>query len=83
MPPLVHLAVCLIALGYVVPGLQFLGILWSVLMIADFPVSIMTGVLAFSQHGVLAGMWAIVVGTLWWYWLCRTAEFLAAKIPRR
>ncbi len=80
-PPLVHLAICLLAmLGYIVPGLQFLGILWSIVMIIDFPVSIVTVVLSFSQHGVLAGAWAIVAGTLWWYMLCRTAEFLASKI---
>jgi hypothetical protein len=67
-------------LGYIVPGLQFLGILWSVVTIADFPVSLVTVGLAFSNHGVLAGIWSIVAGTLWWYLLCRTAEFLAARI---
>ena len=37
-PPLIHLAICLIALlGYIVPSLQFLGILWSLLTIADMP----------------------------------------------
>jgi hypothetical protein len=36
--------------------------------------------LAFSQRGMLAGLWAIVAGTLWWYFLCLTAESLAAKI---
>ena len=80
-PPLIHLAICLVAMmGYIMPPLQFLGILWSVVTIADVPVSIVTVELTFSQHGALAGVWAIVVGTLWWYLLCRTAEFLAAKI---
>jgi hypothetical protein len=80
-PSLLHLAICLIALlGYVAPSLQFLGILWSLLTIADMPVSMMTTALAFSQHGVLAGTWATVAGTLWWYLLCRAAEFLLGKI---
>jgi hypothetical protein len=82
-PPLIHLFVCFIALlGYVVPGLQFLGIIWSAITIADFPVSIVTAVLAFSQHGALAVIWAITAGTLWWYSLCKIAESLAAKIRR-
>ena len=81
MPPLIHLAICLVAmLGYIVPSLQFLGILWSIVTIADIPVSIVTVVLAFGRHSVLAPVWAVVAGTLWWYLLCRTAEFLAAKI---
>jgi len=80
-PPLVHLAICLIALvGYALPGFQFLGILWSLVTVADMPVSIVTTGLAFSQHGVLAGIWATVVGTLWWYLLCRAVAFLAGKV---
>jgi hypothetical protein len=83
-PPLIHLAICLVAmLGYVIPSLQFLGILWSVVTIADFPVSLVTVGLAFSNNGVLAGIWAVVAGTLWWYLLCRTAEFLATKMKAK
>jgi len=79
-PPLLHLAICLIALlAYVAPSLQFLGILWSLVVIADMPVSMVTIALA-SHHSVLAGTWATVAGTLWWYLLCRAAEFLAGKI---
>ena len=81
VPPLAHLALCLIAMvGYVVTNLQFLGILWSLVTIADIPVSMVTLSLAFSQRSVLAGIWATAAGTLWWYLLCRTAEFLAGKI---
>jgi hypothetical protein len=80
-PPLIHLAICLIALlGYVAPGLQFLGIFWTLLTVVDMPVSMGTIALAFSQHGVLAGVWATVVGTLWWFLICWAAEFLARKI---
>ncbi len=70
-------------LGYVTPSLQFLGILWSIVTIADFPVSIVTIGLAFSRHDVLAGAWAIVAGTLWWYLLCLTADFLGTRIRRQ
>lgn len=80
-PPLIHLAICLIALlGYVVPSLQFLGILWSLVTIADLPVSMVTMGLGFSQHGVLAGVWATVVGTLWWYLLSRVADTVIRRL---
>ena len=80
-PPLIHLAICLIALlGYVVPSLQFLGILWSLVTIADIPVSTVTMGLAFSQHGVLAGVWATVVGTLWWYLLSRASDTVIRRL---
>ena len=80
-PPLIHLAICLIALlGYLVPSLQFLGILWSLLTIADIPVSMVTMRLAFSQHGVLAGVWATVVGTLWWYLLSRASDTVIRRL---
>ena len=67
-------------LGYVVPGLDFLGILFSLVTLADIPVSFVTIVLVFSNHAVLAGIWALVAGTLWWFLLCLTAETLARKI---
>lgn len=74
-PPLIHLGICLIALlGYVVPSLQFLGILWSLVTVADIPVSMVTMGLAFSQRGVLAGVWATIAGTLWWYLLSRAVD---------
>jgi hypothetical protein len=42
-----------------------------------------TIMLTFSHHDVLAGLWAIIAGTLWWYLLCWVAEFLAGKIRGR
>jgi hypothetical protein len=80
-PPLIHLAICLVSmLGYLVPSLQFLGILGSLLTIADFPLSIVTMMLAYSQHGELAAVFEVVVGTLWWYFLSWMVQFLAAKV---
>jgi hypothetical protein len=68
-------------LGYVVPSLQFLGILGSVLTVADFPLSIVTMMLAYSQHSEFAAAaFQVVVGTLWWYFLSWTVQFVAAKI---
>jgi hypothetical protein len=61
--------------GYVVPQLQLLGILWSVVTLADVPVSVVTGMLVW-RHSLLAGVWATLVGTLWWYLLSRLLEFL-------
>jgi hypothetical protein len=82
-PPLIHLAICLVAmLAYIVPSLQLLGMLQSVIAIADFPVSFVMLVLDFSSHGMLAWVWALIAGTMWWYLLCLTAEFLAARIRK-
>ena len=66
-----HLAICLVAmLGYVAPKLQFLGILWTFINIVDVPFSAVAMMLAW-QHEILATIWAVVVGTVWWYILGR------------
>jgi hypothetical protein len=71
--PIIHIVVCLAALGYMVPGLESLGILFTFLLIVDFPVSFVYVVLAWGNGGI-AFTWLIVVGTLWWYALCRAAD---------
>jgi hypothetical protein len=71
--PTIHMVLCLAALGYMVPGFGSLGLIFSFLLIVDFPVSFVYGLLAWV-NGAIAFMWLIVVGTLWWYLLCRTAE---------
>ena len=83
--PLIHFFVCLAAFsGYVVNALQPLGILVSILVIADLPVSILYGVLAMSgQHDVLALGCLVLGGTAWWYGLCRTAEKIAMTVRVR
>lgn len=82
--PLVHLLVCLTALsGYVVSSLQPLGILFTFIEIIDLPISLVYMALAWN-YGVLAVVWLVVVGTLWWYLLCRAAErWIAARKPAR
>jgi hypothetical protein len=66
-------------LGYIVAKLQFLGILWSLLNIVDLPVSGGTIALAW-KHEVLAALWALVVGTPWWYFLGKGVASLLRKV---
>ena len=82
IPPLIHLVICLTAMsGYLVPRLQFLGILWSVITIVDLPVSLVTVALVW-KHEVLAGVWAVLAGTWWWYFLSRKLESLLNRSKR-
>jgi hypothetical protein len=69
-------------LGFVVPQLQFLGILMVFVNIADFPISLVAIALAF-RHDALAWIWMVVVGTLWWYLLCRAAQFMCYRFVSR
>jgi len=80
--PLIHLLVCLAAFsGYVIEALQPLGILVSIPVIADLPISILYGALAMSgQHDALALGCLVLAGTAWWYGLCRTAEKIAMTL---
>jgi hypothetical protein len=81
--PLLHFAVCITAmLGFVVPQLQFLGILMMFVNIADLPISFVAFALSF-HHGALAWIWMVVVGTLWWYVLGRAAQFLHSRFGTR
>ena len=77
--PLLHLIACLISfIGYVIPSLQFLGIVWVGLMLVDLPISAIGYALAW-QHGTFTVIWVAVVGTLWWYLLSLGAERLINK----
>lgn len=72
--PLAHLTLALIAYsGYVIPPLQFLGILGSVLTIVDFPLSIVAAILSFRSDA-LAVAWVLIVGTCWWYLISLAVE---------
>ena len=79
--PSIHFAICLLSmLAYVLPPkLQFLGILWVVLNVVDFPVSGVAVMLAWP-NGFFAGAWIVVVGTLWWYLLSMAAVLLRRKL---
>ncbi len=69
-------------LGYVVPGLQYLGIVWTYIMLVDFPISAVAFGLAW-KYGALAATWTVVVGTLWWYLLSRGAEVVFDRFKDR
>jgi hypothetical protein len=77
--PLLHVALCITAmLGFVVPQLQFLGILMTVVNIADLPISFVAFAL-FFHHETLAWLWMVVVGTVWWYLLSLATQFLHSR----
>ncbi|MGC1968161.1 MAG: hypothetical protein WA673_17000 [Candidatus Acidiferrales bacterium] len=81
--PLAHLCLCLVSIpGYVIPGLQYWGVLWTFITNADLPISIVAAVLAFSGNPTLGVVWIFVAGTLWWYVLGCALEFVINKVKR-
>lgn len=81
--PMAHLCACLISMvGYVVPSLQYLGIVWVGLMLVDLPVSAIGYAMAW-RHGTFTTIWVVVVGTLWWYLLSCGAERLVNRFKSR
>ena len=75
--PILHLCVCSLALiGIVIRRLQPLAIVFDILWVADFPLSIVGFILVLQYHPALAMIWMAVVGTLWWYALSRVGEAL-------
>lgn len=80
--PGLHLGACLLSfIGLVIPGLQFFGILFTFIAVADLPISVPYYVLAW-KYGALAVTWIFLVGTLWWYVLGRGANALLEKLRR-
>jgi hypothetical protein len=81
--PGLHLCAFAMAnIGYLIPLLQHLGILDTYLIAADLPVSFV--VFAFAwRYRVLAAIWIMVVGTLWWYFLSRLLEIGVRKFLRK
>jgi hypothetical protein len=70
-------------LWFFVPQLQFLGILTGFVNIADFPISVVALALAFYNEPLASWIWIVVVGTLWWYFLARAAEFVFNRFISR
>jgi hypothetical protein len=80
--PILHLCACLISMvGYLVPKLDYLGIVWTGILLVDFPISLVGFALAF-KYSALATAWILVVGTLWWYLLSRGAELMVRRFRR-
>jgi hypothetical protein len=78
--PIAHLALGLAAYsGYVIPRLQFLGILGSILTIVDLPLSIVALILSF-KNDALAVTWILVAGTCWWYFLSLAFQRLLLRV---
>ncbi len=81
--PFLHLCACFISmLGHLIPSLQYLGIVWTGIMLVDFPISLVALALAW-KYSALATAWILVVGTLWWYLLSRGAELLLLRFKAR
>ncbi len=78
--PVTHLSACLISwIGLIVPKLQFLGIVWTFVMVFDLPVSVPAYVLGW-KHSALAVVWVFLGGTVWWYFLSCGAERVINKL---
>ena len=69
-------------IGYLVPKLQYLGIVWVFVMLADLPISALAYALAWN-HSTLAGIWVVVAGTWWWYAIGITVAKLFRKVSAR
>jgi hypothetical protein len=77
--PILHFCACLMSMiGYVVPGLQYLHIVWDFIMQVDIPISLVAFALT-PKYDPLATLWIIVVGTLWWYAISRIVEFASNR----
>jgi hypothetical protein len=80
--PILHFCACLMStLRYFVPGLQYLSVMWEFVVRADFPLSLAARALA-PNYALLAAVWIVVAGTLWWYLLSRGVEFIFIKLKR-
>jgi hypothetical protein len=74
--PSVHLCACFVSfIGLVIPSLQYTGILFTFILVADLPVSALAYALGWKQSA-LAVTWIFVAGTLWWYLLSLAGEAL-------
>jgi hypothetical protein len=78
--PILHFCVCLIGLGFLAMASPF-AMLWTFILLADFPISITTYFL--SETPWLAIAWVFVAGTLWWYLLSRIAIALYYRLSHR
>jgi len=68
--------------GYVIPAFQHFGILFTYVILADLPFSLLGVALAW-HYAFLAATWIVVVGSLWWYLLSRLLELGVHKLLRK
>jgi len=55
-------------IGLALPKLQYLGVVWVFIMLADLPVSSVAYMMGW-KYPTLAALWIVAAGTLWWYLL--------------
>ncbi len=78
--PALHSGVCLTSyIGLIFPKLQYLGIIFTFVLIADLPISLVT-YFAVWKYGLFAATWTVVVGAMWWYVIGRLAECIVERI---
>jgi hypothetical protein len=81
--PSLHFLACSISyVGLLIPSLQFLGILFTYVLLADLPISLPAYFLAW-KYPVLAVTWVFVAGTLWWYLIGRAVQVVFLWFARR
>jgi hypothetical protein len=81
--PTIHLCACFISyVGLVLPSPQYLGILFTFILLADVPISLPAYILGW-KYSALAVIWIFVAGTFWWYLLGRGADALFTRFIRR
>src|SRR5260370_39118270 len=73
--PSLHLFACLTSyVGLLIPSLQHLGILFSFVMLADLPISLLAYGLAW-KYSALAVIWIFVAGAFFWFLLSAGVGF--------
>jgi hypothetical protein len=81
--PSLHLLACAVSyIGLLIPGLQFLGILFPCVLLVDLPISIVTYLVG-MVYPTLGLIWILGAGTAWWYLLGRGLEALLLRFTRR
>jgi hypothetical protein len=68
--------------GLLVPKLQYFGILFTVVLLADLPISLPVYFMAW-KYPALSVIWIFAAGTFWWYLIGRGAEALRIGFVRR
>jgi len=73
--PGLHLSICLASYVGIFLKLLYLGMMFTYVLIADLPVSLVAYLTGFT-YPLFAVLWIMTVGTVWWYGLGRAAEYV-------
>jgi len=52
--------------GILLPSVQYFGILFTFVLLADLPISLPAYFMVW-KYPVLSGIWIFAAGTFWWY----------------